>query len=78
MPCHAQITGEGHIALAELLMAQTTAKQMALRDGGGRSVGTFMFDVREYREDAVDDEQVRSDVIAKRPLRLCQTQFVIY
>ena len=51
--------GEGHIALAELLMAQTTAKQMALRDVSGRPIGIFMFDVREYREDAVDDEQVQ-------------------
>ena len=40
-------------------MAQTTAKQMALRNGGDRRMGTFLFDVREYREDAVDDEQVR-------------------
>ena len=51
--------GEGKIALAELLLAQTTAKQMALRNGGDRRIGTFLFDVREYLDDAVDDEQAR-------------------
>ena len=52
-------SGEGQIALEELLTAQTTAKQMPLRNGGDRRIGTFLFDVREFREDAVEDEQVR-------------------
>ena len=52
-------SGEGKIALEELLMARTTAKQMPLHNGGNRQIGTFLFDVREYREDAVEDEQVR-------------------
>ncbi len=49
-------------------MAQTTAKQMALRDVSGRPIGTFMFDVREYREDAVDDEQVQRDAALPHPV----------
>ncbi len=55
---HNARSGEGNIALEELLMAQTTAKQMPLCNAGGRQIGTFLFDVREFREDAVEDEQV--------------------